>query len=255
MAQILMLLPMSSINDLGVRVWRHLLLITASTACCVCVGAGEVAAQGVRISDADVSLADVAVVSHAVKEESVKMQGPLMPGVRPRAGSRPLVKLTTNKRTADQLLLAECVYKEAARYSIDPDLVFALVLEESGGRLNAVSPKNARGPLQLMPGTAARFGVRNPHDAKEAVRGGVAYLVWLLDKFGGNVSLALAGYNAGESAVDAYWQGKTIVLRDGKVINRRGIRTGGIPPYDETENYVRRIAERYRMMRAARAGR
>ena len=70
---------MSPINDRGVRVWRHLLLITASTACCVCVGAGQVAAQGVRISDADVSLADVAVVSHAVKEESVKMQGPLMP--------------------------------------------------------------------------------------------------------------------------------------------------------------------------------
>jgi len=181
------------------------------------------------------------------------MQGPLMPGVRPRAGRHPLVKLASYKRTPDQLMLEEAVYKEAARYGIDPDLVFALVSQESGGRLNAVSPKNARGPLQLMPGTAARFGVRNPHDAKEAVRGGVAYLVWLLDKFGGNVSLALAGYNAGESAVDAYWQGKTIVLRDGKVINRRGIRTGGIPPYDETENYVRRIAKRYRMMRAARA--
>ncbi len=181
----------------------------------------------------------------------VLTQGPL----RPRAGRHPRVKLTSYKRTPDQLMLEEAVYKEAARYGIDPDLVFALVSQESGGRLNAVSPKNARGPLQLMPGTAARFGVRNPHDAKEAVRGGVAYLVWLLDKFGGNVSLALAGYNAGESSVDAYLQGKTIVLRDGKVINRRGIRTGGIPPYDETENYVRRIAERYRMMRAARAGR
>jgi soluble lytic murein transglycosylase-like protein len=177
-----------------------------------------------------------------------------MPGLRPRAGRRPL-ELTSYERTPDQLLLEEAVYKEAARYSIDPDLVFALVWQESGGRLNAVSPKNARGPLQLMPGTAARFGVRNPHDAKEGVRGGVAYLVWLLDKFGGNVSLALAGYNAGESSVDAYLHGKSVVLRDGKVINRRGIRTGGIPPYDETENYVRRIAERYRMMRAARAGR
>ncbi len=242
---------MSAINNLGVRVWRHLLFV----ACCLCVGAVEVAAQGVRISDADVSLADLSVVSHTVKEESVKMQEPLMPGVRARAGRHPLVKLTSYKRTPDQLMLEEAVYKEAARYGIDPDLVFALVSQESGGRFNAVSPKNARGPLQLMPGTAARFGVRNPHDAREAVRGGVAYLVWLLDKFGGNVSLALAGYNAGESAVDAYWHGKTIVLRDGKVINRRGIRTGGIPPYDETENYVRRIAARYRMMRAARAGR
>ncbi len=247
MAYIPMLLPMSANNNLGVRVWRHLLFV----ACCLCVGAGEVAAQGVRISNADVSLADLAVVSHAVKEESVKMQGPL----RPRAGRHPLVKLTSYKRTPDQLMLEEAVYKEAARYGIDPDLVLALVWQESGGRLNAVSSKNARGPLQLMPETAARFGVRNPHDAREAVRGGVAYLVWLLDKFGGNVSLALAGYNAGPGSVDAYLQGKTIVLRDGKVINRRGIRTGGIPPYDETQNYVRRIAARYRMMRAARAGR
>jgi soluble lytic murein transglycosylase-like protein len=246
---------MSAINSLGVRVRRHLLFIMVFMACCVCVGAGEVAAQGVRISDADVNLAELALISHAVKEESVKMQGPLRLGVRPRGGRHSLVKLASNKRTPDQLMLEEAVYKEAARYSIDPDLVFVLVWQESGGRLNAVSPKNARGPLQLMPGTAARFGVRNPHDAKEAVRGGVAYLVWLLDKFGGNVSLALAGYNAGESSVDAYLHGKSVVLRDGRVINRRGIRTGGIPPYDETEDYVRRIAERYRMIRAARAGR
>ncbi len=201
---------MSAINNQGVRAWRHWLFVMVFVACCLCVGTGEVSAQGVRISDADVSLTDIAVISHAVKEESVKMQGRLMPGVRPRAGRHPLVKLTSYKRTADQTMLEEAVYKEAARYSIDPDLVFALVWQESGGRLNAVSPKNARGPLQLMPGTAARFGVRNPHDAKEG---------------------------------------------DGKVINRRGIRTGGIPPYDETENYVRQIAERYRMMRAARAGR
>jgi soluble lytic murein transglycosylase-like protein len=103
-----------------------------------------------------------------------------------------------------------------------------------------------------MPGTAARFGVRDPHDPKEAVRGGVAYLVWLLDRFGGNVSLALAGYNAGEKAVDAYLSGKRVVLPGGKVINARGRRTNGIPPYDETENYVRRIAERYRLIRAER---
>jgi hypothetical protein len=75
--------------------------------------------------------------------------------------------------------------------------------------------------------------------------------VWLLDRFGGNVSLALAGFNAGEASVEAYLYGKTVILCDGKVINRRGIRTDGIPPYPETVNYVRRVAERYRLLRMA----
>lgn len=233
---------MSSTIVSGVRVCRQLLL----AACCVCGWYSLGLGQGLRISDADVSLADLAVAGDE-KEVRVKRQG----GVKSRlAGGGGLVRLTSYRRTPEQLALEEAIYIEARRYSIDPYLVFALVGQESGWRLNAVSPKNARGPLQLMPGTAARFGVRNPHDAKQAVRGGVAYLVWLLDRFNGNVSLALASYNAGESAVDAYREGRTIVLRDGKVINRRGIRTGGIPPYVETENYVRRIAERYRLLRA-----
>lgn len=147
--------------------------------------------------------------------------------------------------------LEAAVYREAARYNIDPMLIFALIEQESGGRLGAVSHKGARGPMQLMPGTAARFGVRNSHDPDEAVRGGVAYIVWLLDRFGGDVSLALAGYNSGEGAVEAYLTGRRIILRDGKVINPRGIRTGGIPPYAETQNYVRLIASRYRRLRAA----
>lgn len=236
-------LSMSSTIVSGVRVCRQLLL----AACCVCGGYSLGLGQGLRISDADVSLADLAVVGDQ-KDERVKRQGSVKSQT---AGGGGLVRLTSYRRTPEQLALQEAIYIEARRYSIDPDLVFALVWQESGGRLNAVSPKNARGPLQLMPGTAARFGVRNPHDAKQAVRGGVAYLVWLLDRYSGNVSLALASYNAGESAVDAYREGRTIVLRDGKsVINRRGIRTGGIPPYVETENYVRRIAERYRLIRA-----
>lgn len=233
---------MSSTIVSGVRVCRQLLL----AACCVCGWYSLGLGQGLRISDADVSLADLAVAVDE-KEVRVKRQGG---GKSQLAGGGGLVRLRSYRRTPEQLALEEAIYIEARRYSIDPYLVFALVGQESGWRLNAVSPKNARGPLQLMPGTAARFGVRNPHDAKQAVRGGVAYLVWLLDRFSGNVSLALASYNAGESAVDAYREGRTIVLRDGKVINRRGIRTGGIPPYVETENYVRRIAERYRLIRA-----
>src|ERR1700687_5453139 len=108
-----MLLPMSAINNQGVRAWRHWPFVLVFMACLLCVGGGGGAALGVRISEADVSRTDVAVVSHAVKEESVKMQGPLMPGVRPRAGRHPLVKLGSYKRNPDQLMLEEGVYKEA----------------------------------------------------------------------------------------------------------------------------------------------
>ncbi len=146
-------------------------------------------------------------------------------------------------------VLVEAVRRETAKSGIDPLLIYALIEQESGGRAGAVSPKGARGPMQLMPATAARFGVRNPHDVAQAVRGGVEYFVWLLDKFDGNVSLALAGYNAGEVAVEAYRAGRAIILPNGRVINPRRLRTGGIPPYPETQSYVRSIALRYFRLR------
>ncbi|MGH9908261.1 MAG: lytic transglycosylase domain-containing protein, partial [Pyrinomonadaceae bacterium] len=146
--------------------------------------------------------------------------------------------------------LNEAVLCETAKYSIDPLLIYALIEQESGGKVRAVSPKGARGPMQLMPATAARFGVRNPHDIPQAVRGGVEYFVWLLDKFDGNVLLALAGYNAGEGVVEAYRAGRAIILPNGRVINPRRLRTGGIPPYPETQAYVRSIALRYIRLRA-----
>lgn len=146
--------------------------------------------------------------------------------------------------------LNEAVRRETAKHSIDPLLIYALIEQESGGKVRAVSPKGARGPMQLMPATAARFGVRNPHDIPQSVRGGVEYFVWLLDKFDGNVLLALAGYNAGEGAVEAYRAGRAIILPNGRVINPRRLRTGGIPPYPETQAYVRSIALRYIRMRS-----
>lgn len=235
---------MLQIECLGVSVHKHLLFI----GCFVCFAAVVANGQTVRISDADVKMVDLVVVSEPLKVSGV----PVETAGRPAPRGRKLVKLASAQWKSGKSELRDAIFMEAARYNIDPYLVFALVEQESGGRLGAVSPKNARGPMQLMPGTAARFGVRNPHDAKESVRGGVAYLVWLLDRFNGNVSLALAGYNAGEGAVEAYLEGKTIVLRGGKVINGRAIQTGGIPPYAETENYVRRIAEKYRLIRAER---
>ena len=154
-----------------------------------------------------------------------------------------------NVAAYDRRLVA-AVYRECARYRIDPALVFSLIWQESGAKLQVVSVKGAGGALQLMPETAAQYGVRNRFDPDQAVRGGVAYLVSLLDHFQGNVALALAAYNAGSVSVDAFLGGKRIVLRTGKVINPAGRRTaGGIPPYKETQAYVENIASYYRGFR------
>ena len=111
------------------------------------------------------------------------------------------------------------------QYSVDPYLVYCLMSQESKFTANAMSPKGAQGLMQLMPGTAARYGVTNPYDVAQSIMGGTRYLKDLLKMFNGRVDLALAGYNAGEGAVMKY--GYTI------------------PPYDETRNYVRLILARY----------
>lgn len=202
-----------------------------------CMGSSVSSAQKVRVSDADV------ILVKADGSEEVKT------GIEQKSKRSLLVN--GHNGIESQNRLERAIYRESARNDLDPNLVFAIVWQESRSKLDAVSSKNARGPMQLMPETAARFGVRNPHDADQAVSGGVAYLVWLLDRFGGNVSLALAAYNSGEVAVEAYLYGRTVVLNNGKVINRRGIRNNGIPPYAETVDYVRKIAQRYRLLRMA----
>jgi soluble lytic murein transglycosylase-like protein len=121
--------------------------------------------------------------------------------------------------------LDRVVNEAAALHGIDPCLIFSVMKAESAFNRTAVSPKGASGLMQLMPATATRFGVRNIFDPKENVFGGAKYLKWLLDRFGGDVRLALAGYNAGEGAIEFYQ-------------NR-------IPPFAETQNYVRTIYARY----------
>ena len=117
----------------------------------------------------------------------------------------------------------------ATRHGLDPLLVYSVMHQESSFKQRAISPKGARGLMQLMPGTAARFGVTNIFDPKQNIEGGARYMKFLLNRFDGNLSLALAGYNAGEGAVDKYgWR---------------------IPPYAETQKYVRRISRRYSMLR------
>jgi len=111
------------------------------------------------------------------------------------------------------------------QHGVDPYLVFCLMSQESKFTKGAVSPKGAQGLMQLMPGTAARYGVTNPYDIAQNISGGTRYLKDLLTMFNDRVDLALAGYNAGENAVIKY--GYTI------------------PPYDETRNYVKLIIKRY----------
>jgi soluble lytic murein transglycosylase-like protein len=121
------------------------------------------------------------------------------------------------------------IVESGARNGVDPVLLYAIMHRESSFKRNALSPKGARGLMQLMPGTAARFGVTNIFDPRQNIEGGARYVRLLLDMFNGDVRLALAGYNAGEGAVLKY--------------GRR------VPPYSETQEYVRRISERYELMR------
>ena len=141
------------------------------------------------------------------------------PAIR-MAMSGSLNGFTTGDARVDGFIVASGV-----RNGVDPVLLYAQMHQESSFKRNAISHKGARGLMQLMPGTAARFGVRNIFDPEQNIEGGARYMRFLLDHFKGDVALALAGYNAGEGAVLKY--------------GRR------IPPYRETQDYVRRITQRY----------
>lgn len=113
----------------------------------------------------------------------------------------------------------------ASKYGLDPALLHAVIRTESGYNSAAVSPKGAVGLMQLMPGTASRYGVRDRHNPSDNIEGGARYLSDLLGMFGANIKLAVAAYNAGENAV----------IRHGNKI----------PPYPETQEYVSRVLSLY----------
>jgi soluble lytic murein transglycosylase-like protein len=146
------------------------------------------------------------------------------------SGSNSLDGYTTGNTTVDNFIV-----DSGKRNSVDPLLLYSIMHQESTFKQGAVSPKGARGLMQLMPPTARRFGVSSIFDPRQNIEGGARYMRFLLDQFEGNVELALAGYNAGEGAVMKY-----------------GYR---IPPYRETQEYVRRISRRYSLIRDPLAAR
>jgi soluble lytic murein transglycosylase-like protein len=135
-----------------------------------------------------------------------------------------LAGFTTGDTAVDNYIV-----ESGKRNSVDPLLLYSIMHQESSFKARAMSYKGARGLMQLMPYTAARFGVSNIWDPRQNIEGGARYMRFLLDLFSGDVSLALAGYNAGEGAVLKYGY--------------------QVPPYSETREYVRRIGRRYSMIR------
>jgi hypothetical protein len=141
-----------------------------------------------------------------------------------QSNSSSLRGYTTGSAEVDGYLISS-----GTKHGVDPLLLYSVMHQESSFKSRAISPKGARGLMQLMPLTAARYGVTNIFDPKQNIEGGARYLHFLLDHFDGDINLALAGYNAGEGAVEKYgWR---------------------IPPYSETQEYVRRISRRYSLLR------
>jgi soluble lytic murein transglycosylase-like protein len=141
------------------------------------------------------------------------------------ARHRPVCLLVSERDPISQ------VPRAAARHGVDPDLLEAMVLVESGGHAHRISPTGACGPAQLQPSTARDLGVSDPFDPREGVDGGARYLRSMLDRYDGNRSLALAAYNAGPGVVH-----------------------GSIPQNGETELYVQRVLTQWRVLREARRG-
>ena len=136
-----------------------------------------------------------------------------------------LPSYSRNKNAFDHI-----IQQAAQQHGVSEGLIKAVMHTESGFNVNARSPVGAQGLMQLMPATARRFNVSNAYDPHENIMAGAKYLAWLLKRFNGNTTLALAGYNAGEGNVAKY---------------------GGVPPFRETQDYVRRVTSRFNNLYAS----
>lgn len=139
-------------------------------------------------------------------------------------------------------LVEPAIVSTAARHRIDPRILWTIAYLESRFDPKAISYKRgvpcAFGLMQFIPSTSQRYGLRNPHDLVQSLDAGARYISDLLKRFSGRIDLVLAAYNSGEGTVEAFRDGRKLTLSSGKIINPAAIRTGGIPPYDETQRYV-----------------
>ncbi len=155
-----------------------------------------------------------------------EMPSCLLPDPPPAvAAMEPIISAKTAALFNSQRRIYGLVEKLAEHYEIDPNLAMAFIAVESGFNPKATSPKNAQGLMQLIPETAKRFRVKNAYNSEDNIKGGMAYLRWLLSLYRGDIELVAAAYNAGEGAVE---------------------RHKGIPPYPETQSYVKKITTLYR---------
>jgi len=145
--------------------------------------------------------------------------------VTPPAAAAPAAGNSTISPAMPAAAIADAIDRAAAEHSLDPRLIHSVIRVESNYDPAAVSPKGALGLMQLIPDTARRFGVADAFDPAANIEGGARYLRYLLDLFGGDYPLALAAYNAGEGAVAKY---------------------GTVPPYKETQNYLKLVARHLR---------
>jgi soluble lytic murein transglycosylase-like protein len=137
------------------------------------------------------------------------------------------LRIPVDMPTSGDPELDRIIFEAGEKQGVDPRFIHAVIWQESKYKVEARSHAGAQGLMQLMPATAKRFGCHDVNDPAENITAGTKYLSWLLKRFAGNVELALAGYNAGEGSVDKY---------------------DGIPPYSETQNYVKNLSKRYGKM-------
>ena len=150
-------------------------------------------------------------------------------------------------------LFESTIASTAARHGLDPHILWTIAYLESGFDPAAISYKKgvpcAFGLMQFIPSTAQKYGLTNPHDPRQSIEAGARYTSDLIKRFSGRIDLVLAAYNSGEGTVEAFRHGTRMTLSNGKIINPGAIRTGGVPPYKETQRYVSKgitILKRFR---------
>lgn len=186
--------------------------------------------KALRLISFSLCLSLITVVNADSNKPAAKSEKkPAMPVLSERKASHPCARKSVRQLNKKAQPFQQAISASAKKYGVDGDLVKSVITIESCYKQKALSPKSAQGLMQLIPATAARFGVSDVYDAGQNIRAGTQYLSWLSKRFNGDLQKVLAGYNAGEGKVDRY---------------------KGIPPYRETRNYVHDVLLVYKKFKA-----